>query len=94
MPIKELRKYFGYFLIFVSLHEIYSLKKEYRNNKKTNNKNINKIQEEKIMMKFMKGVMLGTIVSAGAIWMYGEATNKGKKKMMKKGKKFLKDMGM
>ena len=46
------------------------------------------------MMKFMKGVMLGTIVSAGAIWMYGEVSNKDKKKMMKKGKKFLKEIGM
>lgn len=40
MPITELRKYFGLFLIGVSLNEIYSLKKEYRNNKKTNNNNI------------------------------------------------------
>jgi hypothetical protein len=40
MPIKELRKYFGIFLIVVSINEIYSLKKEYINNKKTNNKNI------------------------------------------------------
>ena len=39
MPIKELRKYFGIFLLFVTLHEIYSLKKEYINNKKTNTKN-------------------------------------------------------
>ena len=40
MPIKQLKKYFGIFLIIVTLHEIYSLKKEYINNKKTNNKNI------------------------------------------------------
>ena len=46
------------------------------------------------MMKFMKGVMIGTIVSAGAIWMYSEVSGKDKKKMMKKGKKFLKEMGM
>ena len=45
-------------------------------------------------MKFVKGLMIGTLVSAGALWMYGEASSKGKKKMMKKGKKFLKDMGM
>ena len=44
-------------------------------------------------MKFMKGLMIGTVVSAGALWMYGEVTKKDKKKMMKKGKKFLKDMG-
>lgn len=40
MPIKELRRYFGIFLIVVSINEIYSLVKEYINNKKTNNKNI------------------------------------------------------
>ena len=34
------------------------------------------------MMKFMKGIMIGTIVSAGAIWMYGEVSNRDKKKMM------------
>ena len=45
-------------------------------------------------MKFMKGVMIGTLVSAGAIWMYNEATSKDRKKLMKKGKKFLKEMGM
>lgn len=44
MPIKELRKYFGIFLIGVSINEIYSLKKEYINSKKTNNKNIKKIK--------------------------------------------------
>lgn len=40
MPIKELRRYFGIFLIVVSINEIYSLLKEYINNKKTNNKDI------------------------------------------------------
>ncbi len=32
-----LKKYFGYFLGIIAIHEIYSLIKEYRNNKKTNN---------------------------------------------------------
>ena len=40
MPIKELRRYCGVFLICVSINEIYSLGKEYINNKKTNNKDI------------------------------------------------------
>lgn len=38
LPINILKKFFGIFLIFIVLHEIYSLKKEYINNKKTNNK--------------------------------------------------------
>ena len=46
------------------------------------------------MMKFVKGMMVGTLVSAGVVWMYTEASNNDKKKIMKKGKKFLKNMGM
>ena len=45
-------------------------------------------------MKFLKGVMIGTLVSAGAIWMFSEASNMDTKRMMKKGKKILKNMGM
>ena len=33
-----LRKYFGYFLLIIAIHEIYSLTKEYINHKKRNNK--------------------------------------------------------
>lgn len=40
MPIQKLRRFFGIFLIIISINEIYSLKKEYINNKKTNNNNI------------------------------------------------------
>lgn len=46
------------------------------------------------MMKFVKGVMIGTLVSAGVVWMYNETTTKDKKKLMKKGKKFLKELGI
>lgn len=45
-------------------------------------------------MKFIKGVMIGTLVSAGAIWMFSEASKMDTKRMMKKGKRFLKNMGM
>ena len=46
------------------------------------------------MMKFVKGVMIGSMIWAGAMWMYNETSNNDKKKMMKKGKKILKEMGM
>lgn len=36
--VKMLRKYFGYFLLIIAIHEIYSLVKEYINHKKRNNK--------------------------------------------------------
>ncbi len=45
-------------------------------------------------MKFMKGIMIGTLISAGAIWMYNEASSMEKNKIMKKGKKFLQNIGM
>ncbi len=44
-------------------------------------------------MKFAKGIMLGTIISAGIMWMYTESWGKDSKKIVKKGKKFIKQMG-
>ena len=38
MDVSMLRKLFGGFLVAIAIHEIYSLIKEYRNNKKTDNK--------------------------------------------------------
>lgn len=45
------------------------------------------------MMNFAKGVMVGTLVSAGIMWMYSETMGKDSKKIVKKGKKFIKQMG-
>ena len=45
-------------------------------------------------MRFMKGVMLGTIVTAGAMMMYSETVDNNKRKMIRKGKQFAKKMGM
>lgn len=44
MEVKQLKKYFGIFLILISIYEIYSLIKTYKKDKKINNKNINKLQ--------------------------------------------------
>lgn len=46
-------------------------------------------------MKFIKGLMLGTLVSTGLVIMYNE-TNMGmnKKKMIKKGKQLVRKMGI
>ena len=38
MNVSLLKKFFGYFLSAIAIYEIYSLIKEYRNNKKTDNK--------------------------------------------------------
>ena len=44
-------------------------------------------------MKFAKGVMIGGLISAGVMLMYSETMNKESKKMIKKGKKFIKQIG-
>lgn len=45
-------------------------------------------------MKFIKGMIMGGIVSAGAMMMYNEMSGKNKKQMIKKGKQFAKKIGM
>lgn len=46
-------------------------------------------------MKFVKGMMIGTLISAGVLMMYNEGNNMmNKKKMIKKGKQFAKKMGI
>ncbi len=45
-------------------------------------------------MKFIKGMIMGGIVSAGALMMYNEMTGKNKKQMIKKGKQFARKMGI
>ena len=44
-------------------------------------------------MNFVKGMMVGGLVSAGVFWMYNETMNKDTKKILKRGKKFVKQMG-
>ena len=44
------------------------------------------------MMNFAKGIMLGSIISAGIVLMYNEPLRKNK--IVKRGKKFLKNMGI
>lgn len=45
-------------------------------------------------MDFVKGMIVGTAMVAGVTFLYGEINNNSKKKMMKKGKQFVKKMGM
>lgn len=45
-------------------------------------------------MRFVKGVMIGSLVTAGAMMMYSETVDNNKRKMIKKGKQFAKKMGM
>lgn len=45
-------------------------------------------------MKFVKGVMLGTLITAGAMLLYSENVDDEKKKMIKKGKQFARKIGL
>lgn len=45
-------------------------------------------------MKFVKGMIWGTLVSAGVLVAYSETMGQNKKKIMKKGKKMIKKMGI
>ena len=45
-------------------------------------------------MKFVKGLVVGGLVSAGAAWMYKEMNGRSKKQIKKKGKQFAKKMGI
>ena len=45
-------------------------------------------------MKFVKGMLVGTLVSAGIVMMYTEGRMMNKNKMIKKGRQFVKKMGI
>ena len=45
-------------------------------------------------MNFIKGIMMGSLISASAIWIYAEKTGMNKNKMMKNGKKIAKKIGI
>ena len=45
-------------------------------------------------MKFVKGMVIGTLLSAGVVMLYNEKNSMKKNKMMKKGKQFIKKMGI
>ena len=43
-------------------------------------------------MKFIKGVMIGGLITTGLVMMYAESDMMNTKKMMKKGKQLVKKM--
>lgn len=45
-------------------------------------------------MKFVKGIIIGGMVSAGAMMVYKEMSGKNKKQMIKKGRQFARKMGI
>lgn len=46
-------------------------------------------------MKFFEGVLFGSLITVGATMMYNEVMTKNdSKKMIKKGKQFVKKMGL
>lgn len=90
LDTNTLKKCFGIFLAIVAVHEIYSLFKKYKISKKWDNRYITKFYKEEIMnMKFVKGMVVGTLVSTGVIMMCMDAG--GSQKLLKKVEKWLKD---
>ena len=45
-------------------------------------------------MRFVKGMLVGGIVTAGIAMMYAESMGQSKRKMMRKGKQIAKKMGL
>lgn len=45
-------------------------------------------------MKFTKGLIIGGLITTGVLMMYNDTDIMNKNKMMKKGKKFVKKMGI
>lgn len=45
-------------------------------------------------MKFVKGMIMGGILTAGVAMVYAETMEESKRKMMKKGKKLARRMGI
>lgn len=45
-------------------------------------------------MKFIKGIMIGGLITTGLVMMYTESGMANKKKMTKKGKQWAKKMGI
>ena len=45
-------------------------------------------------MKFIKGAMIGSLVATGIFMVYSNNETNTRRKMMKKGKKFVKRMGI
>ena len=43
-------------------------------------------------MSFMKGIFIGSLITAGTMMMYSEGIDESKKKMMKKGKQIARKM--
>ena len=45
-------------------------------------------------MKFVKGIVIGGVATAGAMMMYKEMSGRSKKNMVKKGKQFARKLGI
>lgn len=45
-------------------------------------------------MKFVKGIILGGLITTGLMMMYNESEMMNKKKMIKKGRQFVKKLGI
>ena len=52
------------------------------------------IGKEVRKMKFLNGMMIGSLITVGAMMLYSETIDENKKKMVKKGKQFARKIGL
>ena len=45
-------------------------------------------------MKFLNGIMIGSLITAGAMFLYSENIDDSKRKMVKKSKQFARKIGL
>lgn len=45
-------------------------------------------------MKFFNGIMIGSLITAGAMMVYSESVDNSKKRLVKKGKQFARKIGL
>ena len=45
-------------------------------------------------MKFLNGIMIGSLITAGAMFLYSGSIDDEKRKMVRKGKQFARKIGM
>ena len=51
-------------------------------------------RKEVNIMKFIKGIIMGSALAAGGMMLYNEMSSSAKKRIIKKGKQFVKKMGI
>lgn len=52
------------------------------------------MKKEDSKMRFVKGILLGSLITAGTMMMYSDSLDENKKKMIRRGKHFVRKVKM